>query len=146
MKKIMESVAYEELLEKDGQIITHVVGTSMKPLLKDRQSIVIVEAADRVPPIKGDVVLYKTNNRYILHRIRKILPEEYLIRGDSTWTMEHVPKEAILATMTGFYRKPEGKLFTRNSLSYRFYLALLPCIRVIRKYGSRIKQWFKHRG
>ena len=118
----------------------------MLPLLRNRKSIVIVESVDRVPPRRGDVVLYKSGTTYLLHRILQIKPEEYLIRGDSTWTIEHVPKEAILATMTGFYRKPEGKLFTRTSLSYRFYLALLPCIRVIRKYGSRIKQWFKHWG
>ena len=36
----METVAYEELLERDGKIITHVVGWSMLPLLRDRESIV----------------------------------------------------------------------------------------------------------
>ena len=136
----MGTVAYEELLKQDGQVMTHVVGSSMLPLLYDRKSIVIVEAADRIPPKKGDVVLYKTENIYILHRILQIQKEEYLIRGDNTWIIEHVQKHALLATMTGFYRKPEGKLITRNNPIYRIYICLIPGIRFGRKVGSRIKQ------
>ncbi len=136
----MESVAYEELLAKDGQVITHVVGWSMLPLLHDRESIVIVEAADRVPPKKGDVVLYKTCGTYILHRVMQIKPDEYLIRGDNTWMMEHVPKKALLATMTGFYRKPEGKLITRDSTGYKLYQWMLPGIRWGRRILNKIKR------
>ena len=33
----METIAYEELLAKDGRVMTHVVGSSMLPLLRDRQ-------------------------------------------------------------------------------------------------------------
>ena len=136
----MKSVAYEELLQKDGRVMTHVVGSSMLPLLHDRQSIVIVESVQNVPPKRGDVVLYKTNGTYILHRIRKITPNEYLIRGDNTWTTEHIPPKSILATMTGFYRTPEGKLITKNNLSYRLYKAVLPAIRILRRIGSKVKR------
>ena len=61
----MSSIAYEDLLRKDGRVITHVVGWSMMPLLRNRESIVIVEAPNLVKPKKRDVVLYKTENRYI---------------------------------------------------------------------------------
>ncbi len=142
----MESVAYEELLQRDGQVITHVVGSSMQPLLYNRESIVIVEAADRVPPKVKDIVLYKTGETYILHRVMRIQPDEYLIRGDNTWVIEHVPKTALLATMTGFYRKPNGKLITREHLGYRIYLFLMPWIREAHKTGSKVKRtirkWF----
>ena len=86
----METIAYEELLARDGQVTTHVVGTSMLPLLHNRQSIVTVESVDRVPPRRGDVVLYKVNGTYILHRVMRIQGGDYLIRGDNTWVMEHV--------------------------------------------------------
>ncbi len=136
----MQSVAYEELLERDGKVITHVVGYSMLPLLHNRESIVIVEAVEKVPPKKKDVVLYKTGGTYILHRVMKINPEEYLIRGDNTWMTEHVPKNALLATMTGFYRKAEGKLITRDNPGYRIYCMMLPGIRWMRRAGSKIKR------
>ena len=136
----MESVAYEELLQRDGSVITHVVGSSMKPLLHDRQSIVVVEDAGKVPPKKGDVVLYKTNGTYILHRVMKITEKEYLTRGDNTWTIEHIPKEALLATMTQFCRKPEGRMIHRNHPANRLYRLALPCIRWTRRIGSAIKR------
>ena len=65
----METIAYEELLARDGRVTTHVTGSSMLPLLRDRQSIVTVESVSRVPPRRGDVVLYKAGGRYILHRV-----------------------------------------------------------------------------
>ncbi len=136
----MDTVAYEELLEKDGQVMTHVVGTSMLPLLHNRESIVIVEAADRMPPRRGDVVLYKTGGTYILHRVLKIRGDTYIIRGDNTWALEYVPKKALLATMTGFYRSAEGKLVTRSNPGYRVYCLLLPGIRWVRRIGSKVKR------
>ena len=136
----MESIAYEELLEKDGRVMTHVVGSSMLPLLRDRQSIVIVEDVKNVPPEKGDVVLYKTGGTYILHRIRKVKETGYEIRGDNTWTIEHIRKTALLATMTGFYRTPDGRLITKDNISYRIYRALLPAIRWTRRIGGKIRR------
>lgn len=140
----MESVAYEELLKKDGRVMTHVVGSSMLPLLHDRQSIVIVEDIKNVPPKKGDVVLYKTNGTYILHRIKKIKENEYEIRGDNTWFNEHIPKEALLATMTGFYRTPNSKLTERNNPVYKLYQFILPAIRWGRRIRGKLRRLFRH--
>ena len=136
----MESVAYEELLRKDGRVMTHVVGNSMLPLWRSRESIVIVEAADRVPPRRGDVVLYKAGNTYILHRIMRVTPEEYLIRGDNTRDLEHVPRSALLATVTGFYRRPDGRLVTRDDTAYRLYLLALPCVRQARRIRGFLRR------
>ena len=136
----MESVAYEELLRKDGRVMTHVVGTSMLPLWRSRESIVIVEAADRVPPRRGDVVLYKAGNTYILHRIMRVTPEEYLIRGDNTRDLEHVPRGALLATVTGFYRRPDSRLVTRDDFRYRLYRLALPVIRPVRRAAGRARR------
>ena len=137
----METIAYEELLARDGQVTTHVVGTSMLPLLHNRQSIVTVESVSRVPPRRGDVVLYKVSGTYILHRVIRIQGGDYLIRGDNTWVMEHVPASALLATMTGFYRTPKGRLITRRDCLYRLYRLALPSYR----WGRRIGSWVKRR-
>ncbi len=136
----MESIAYEALLKRDGKVITHVVGNSMRPLLFDRASIVVVEDAARVPPRRGDVVLYKTGGTYILHRVLRVKPEEYLIRGDNTWRLEHVPKTALLATMTGFYRRPESRLTGRKNVFYRLYCLALPGVRLARRVSGLMKR------
>ena len=139
----MENVDYETLLARDGHVMTHVVGSSMWPLLKDRQSIVLVRRVDLEPPKKGDVVLYRVGDMYVLHRIMRMLPEAYEIRGDNTWRMEYVPRDALLATMVSFYRDARGKEITRENLRYRIYCALLPAIRFVRKWGSRVKRVLK---
>ena len=143
----MGSVAYEELLRREGRIITHVVGYSMLPLLRNRESIVIVESVDRVPPRQGDVVLYKCGTTYLLHRILQIRPDEYLIRGDNTRVLEHVSGDDLLATMTGFYRRAESRLVSRNNLFYRLYQLMLPCIRLTRRINNLIRRilrrWYR---
>ena len=136
----MEGIAYEELLKKDGRVITHVVGNSMLPLLFDRASIVVVEDAARVPPRRGDVVLYKMGEIYILHRVLRVKQEEYLTRGDNTWILEHVPKTAVLATMTGFCRHPEDRLVPRENAAYRLYQMALPGIRWARRCSDKIRR------
>ena len=136
----METVAYEELLKRDGKIITHVVGRSMLPLLHDRESIVIVEDIGRVPPRRGDVVLYRMGGRYILHRVLRIEGEAYVIRGDNTWTLEHVPKTALLGTMTGFFRRPKSRLTGRKNVVYRLYCLALPGIRWARRCGGKVRR------
>ena len=136
----MESVAYEELLKRDGKVMTHVVGNSMMPLLLDRESIVVVEDAERVPPRRGDVVLYKTGETYILHRVLRIEPEKFVIRGDNTWTLEHVPKTALLGTMTGFCRHPDDSFVHRDNVLYRLYRMVLPAIRWSRRSLGLLKR------
>lgn len=136
----MKTIAYEELLKRDGKVITHVVGNSMLPLLRNRESIVIVEAIDHIPPRRGDVVLYKMGDKYIIHRILREEVNDYLIRGDNTWVLEHVPKRALLATMTGFYRRPKGRLVLRGDLKYRLYCLSLPAIRLARYTINKVKE------
>ena len=136
----MEPISYEELLRRDGKVITHVVGNSMLPLLRDRESIVVVEDARRVPPRRGDLVLYKAGDTYILHRVLRVRQEGYLIRGDNTWTLESVPKEALLATMTGFYRHAEGRLVSREDAAYRLYRLALPGIHCTGRVCRRAKR------
>ena len=139
----METVAYEELLKRDGRVVTHVVGTSMRPLLFDRESIGVVEDAGHVPPRRGDVVLYRTGGTYILHRVLRVEPEKYVIRGDNTWVLEHVPKTALLATMTGFYRRPEGRYVSRDDTMYRLYRLALSGIRWARRIVGKLRRGFR---
>ena len=95
---------FEEVLEKDGRLVYKTRGVSMLPMLhQNRDIIVIVPLKRRLK--KYDVVLYKRGSSYILHRIVGVRDEEYLIRGDNTYRLEHVPQETVIGVLTGFVRK-----------------------------------------
>ena len=94
-------------------------GTSMRPLFKTNRDVIILVSADG-DLRKYDVVLYKNNSgKYVLHRIVKVLPDKYVLRGDNTFVNEYVSKDRIIAVLTEFNRK--GKKKSVNDIGYRFY-------------------------
>lgn len=72
----------EFVLEKEGYFVSTTSGVSMFPMLRDRKDTVVIY------PVNGclkkyDVLLYKRENNYVLHRVVKVLENGYLIRGDN---------------------------------------------------------------
>ena len=63
----------EEIIEKEGYYMSTSIGNSMLPFLRDRSDTVIIQPSTQYK--KYDVVLYKYNNKYILHRIISIILE-----------------------------------------------------------------------
>ena len=129
----IKDIERENVLEKIGDKIGRIL-TAKVDVIDPVFGNVIFKIDD------SDVVLYKNGNRYLLHRILKIKPDEYLIRGDNTRIIEHVPQNALLATMTGFYRYPDGRLISRDDHRYRLYQLMLPCIRSFRRIKNLIKR------
>jgi len=70
--------SFEELLKKDGFIVYTNVGFSMMPLLRQRRDIIEIRAKGPGRCRKYDVVLYRRGEKYILHRILKVLPDGYV--------------------------------------------------------------------
>ncbi len=127
-----DGASIEETLKKEGIIAAVTSGVSMRPLFKTHRDMVVLKSADRHLK-KYDVVLYKVNGKYILHRIIKVIPEKalYIIRGDNTYHKEKVPASAVLAYLVSFNRR--GKSRKAEDLSYRMYSALWNFIYPIRK-------------
>lgn len=138
----LEHTGYEELLARDGQVVLHVVGHSMEPLLHDRQSIVVVTDIHQVTPRRSDVVLYKKNGTFILHRVLTAKQNSYIIRGDNGIECDYMMQKDVLGVMTGFYRAPESRLITRDSFDYRLYCAFLTPIRLACRMWSKLKSVF----
>ena len=77
--------AVEKELRENGVYVSVTKGTSMRPLFKTNRDVVILQKCDAEPQ-KYDVVLYKdSTGKNILHRIAKVLPDEFIIRGDNTF-------------------------------------------------------------
>lgn len=111
------------MLEKNGYLVYTVVGMSMEPLLKQRRDIVDIRAKGAERFRRYDVVLYKSAGRYVLHRILKVRPDDYVIAGDHNTFLEYgITDEQILGVMTRIFR--DGKERPLNSWKYRLYVHL----------------------
>ena len=62
-----DGVKIEEKLSESGKIVSSISGFSMYPLLKNQRDTVTVEKISRKIK-KYDVLLYRRNEKYILHR------------------------------------------------------------------------------
>ena len=128
---------FEDILKKDGRLVYKTRGVSMLPMLHQNRDIVVI-----VPPEgrlkKYDVALYKRGSSYILHRIIGIQDEEYLIRGDNTYRMEHVPPELVIGVLTGFVRN--GKSYTVEDTGYQIYCRFWNAIYTLRELLFRMRR------
>ncbi len=87
--------AVRAVLDEKGIYASTITGVSMRPLLKtDRDMVVIKKHTEDLK--KYDIALYFVKGKHILHRVLKVCENEYLIRGDNTFTVEHIPKDAVL--------------------------------------------------
>lgn len=138
-----------EKLNNGGKVTFTPRGTSMLPMLRDGEDVVILEKP------KGrlnlfDVAFYKRDNgQYVLHRVYNFETGGcYVMCGDNQFALEHgIRNDQIIAVMTAFFRK--GKSYTVQSLKYRFYVNLWVTTRLPRRafgFGTRkIKRLFNKR-
>ena len=125
----------EDIIEKEGYYISTSVGNSMLPFLRDWKDTIVIQKREQYK--KFDVVLYKRKGNYVLHRIIKVLPETFHIRGDNCYYDEYVKHNEIIGVMVECYRGE--KKVNLNSIFYKLYV----CIRVysypIRSVFNKIK-------
>jgi hypothetical protein len=112
----------EEIIARDGIYVSTTVGTSMRPMLRDRRdTVVITPVSGRLK--KYDVALYRSGEKYFLHRVVKVLPDSYVICGDNCEQLEHgITDDQIVGVLTEFYRG-ERHVSVTNPL-YRAYARL----------------------
>lgn len=121
----------EAQLKQYGNYASVTVGVSMRPLFKEKRDAVMIEATSS-PLKKYDVALYKTGDKYILHRVIKADEEKqfYIIRGDNTWRREYVPYSAVLGKLVSFNRG--GKHVEISNGKYKAYSVIWTAIYPIR--------------
>lgn len=108
----------EQVLSKNGRCVITTSGVSMFPMLRDHRDLVCILPIN-VKPKKYDVVLFRRGDAYVLHRVVKVLPDRYLIRGDNLTVNEEVTDEQIIGTLSSFVRN--GKSHSVNEVRYKIY-------------------------
>lgn len=114
---------FEDYLETKGFLLYTNVGCSMMPLLRQRRDVIEIRRKGSGRCKKYDAVLYKRGEKYVLHRILKVLPQGYLIAGDNnTFVERDVTDGMILGVMTRVIR--DGKDIYMDNPWYRLYVHL----------------------
>ena len=140
-----KTYTFEEILKEKGFLVYTNVGTSMMPLLRQRRDII------EIRPPKGrckkyDAVLYKRGKKYILHRIIKVRPADYVIVGDNCISREYgITDDMVLGVMTRVIRN--GKEILPDDFWYKVYVHLwvdFYHIRVIILYLHKLVYKFGH--
>lgn len=128
----------EEVLDENGIFVSTTVGMSMYPMLRNRRDTIVIEQCQgRLN--KYDVPLYKSNSRYVLHRIVEVRPDSYVIRGDNCYVNEYgITDEQILGVLTGFYRGK--KKINMQGWKYKIYVRLWCAVYPFRKFLFKLRR------
>lgn len=133
----MSKRTIEETLAREGVYASPTRGVSMRPMLRQgKDRIILVPAQGRLG--KYDVPLYRRGKDYVLHRIVKVRPEDYVVLGDNCVALEYVKDEQIVGVLTGFYRGTRY-VDAKNRL-YRGYAALWQLTWPWRRLRCRIRR------
>ena len=132
----------------------------MLPMLRPDRDLVMIESVDSATsssvaevtvssaapaavsssasPAPYDVVLYKVDGKYILHRVLRTDGNQYLIRGDNTYSVERVPADAVIGVLTGFVR--DGRQISVQDWRYRLYVRIWCALYPLRAALMRIRR------
>lgn len=118
----MTELSYEQALEKNGYFAGPPVGTSMLPLLRQREDVVVIRPCETVRLL--DVILYRrADGTTVLHRVVGLRRDSYVLRGDNQVVNEYgVTDEQIIGKLSAFYRK--GRAHDMRELPVRIYGAV----------------------
>ena len=88
---------------------------------------------------KYDVTLYKRGDTYVLHRLITVRDDHYLIRGDNTYSLEHVPDTAVIGVLSSFRYK--GTQHGVKDLGYLCYVRIWQAIYPLRLLRAHLRPW-----
>lgn len=138
---------FEDVIERDGRLIYTNVGDSMRPLIRQDRDILIIEKPNgRLK--KHDVPLYKRNSgQYVLHRVLKVRPNDYVICGDNRYSKEYgITDRHIIGVLTAVVR--DGKEMPITDWRYLIYVHLWCDFFPIRAFILKAKyfpKWLKRK-
>ena len=140
------SMRIEDVLATQGIYVGTTVGTSMRPMLRNRRDTIIVEPLGARRLRRFEVPLYRRGSAYVLHRCVGVHDGSYTMLGDNCLNKErNIQDERVIGVLTGFYRGE--KRVNMNGVAYRAYVrawyAIYPlrrCFMRARLLAGRVKR------
>lgn len=123
-----------EILESGETVTFTVKGCSMYPFMRSDKDAVCLKKYDGGVLRRGNVVLFRYRDRYILHRIVKVTDGiSYELQGDGNLSgMEKAVPDTVCGVMTGRI-SPSGKEWKCSSLSWKTCSSLWMFLRPFRR-------------
>src|SRR5574344_752705 len=88
----------EGCLQRGEKVSIPLRGRSMEPLLQEGRDVVILEPITREIH-KGDVVLFRYQGRYILHRVMQKIDTKLILQGDACSNCEQVELDDVVGLL-----------------------------------------------
>ena len=105
-------------LDLFGHLVISPKGTSMLPFLKENKNSVDI-GLPKEPIKKYDIVLYKKDDLYILHRVIKCEEGFFIICGDNSNVLEKIPKQDIIGVVTEIISANKKTMANNRFLRFR---------------------------
>lgn len=102
-----------QLLQQGQTVTLPIAGRSMEPTLAEGDRIVL--APIHQSPRRGDIVLYRSGSRWMLHRLLRRKGDSALLRGDACPTKERVAFDSLFGVVTHIVH-PDGRQLRTHSL------------------------------
>ncbi len=124
----------EQLILAGNDVEVRCKGTSMTPFLRDGIDIVVLSPCDKKELKKGEIVLFRYNGKYLLHRIIKVKENELIIQGDGICkNNEKVSQKDVIGLVRTIVR-PNLKQVSIHNWRSRVYWHSWYLLRPARRY------------
>jgi len=109
-----------KVLDEGHTVTIGLRGNSMRPFLRHCRDKALLRKNGAVK--RGDTVLAEVGrDRYVLHRIIKIVGSEVTLLGDGNIQCEYCDLGDVKAVVSGFYRKGRQRLDSTGGWKWKLY-------------------------
>ncbi|MCQ2186276.1 MAG: S24/S26 family peptidase [Bacteroidales bacterium] len=139
---------FEDIITREGHLVYTNVGRSMMPLLRQGRDLMVIVSKPEGRLKRYDIPLYKRDDgKYILHRILRVRPNDYVLCGDNQWRLEKgITDRHIIGVLQAVVR--DGKTIPVTDRKMRLYAHLWcdfypvrAAIFWIRDLGKRLRRF-----
>lgn len=120
METIANHILFKEAetaMRNGMSVKIRIVGKSMRPFLIEDMDVVIIEpyVYQTMGLYRGDIVLFKIENTYRLHRIISIKEDHITLRGDNIYySTENILRENVIGILHSIIRNSERIIYCKS--------------------------------